>query len=133
MPLFPTTEKLLDGLGARYPLRARFIRPVVTGRGSTVDSDDLLDNDSNYDDVPCAITYGTGRIGERAGPALTQSRTQGILVCSRKLPKVRETDQVAITDPDLPMNDPERTIRFRIRNAGFRMRLALSGFSLERI
>ena len=131
----PNLSALLDGgyglLVDHYPQRAKFIRPKTTGRTSSsvlFAEETKGDGDTLHEDVPTAVRFITHTEGQRAGPQLTQSRTQAHITCLEVITDVRETDEVIITD--MGSGDEQR---YYIRAVGPRYETGFSAFRVERV
>lgn len=131
----PHLTDLLQGanvlLEAHYPQRAKFIRPQTTGRTSAavlIVEETKGDGDTLHENIPTSMRFITQVEGHRAGPQLTQSRTQAIITCLKLMTDVRETDQVIITDP--ASGDEQR---YHIQAAGPRYETGFSSFRIERV
>lgn len=130
----PDPAALLTGadtlLTAHFPLRARFLRPVITGRrtsGALATEEESGTGNTLHDDVPCAVEFKTQLLGAQAGVELRESRTQGHLLALKPMPDVRETDQVEITNPA-----NGTTERYFIRAVGIRHETGYTAARIER-
>ena len=130
----PDPAALLDGAGrllaSHFPLRARFLRPVTTGRrasGALATEEKSGAGTTLHDDVPCALEFQAQLLGAEAGPALRESRTQAHLLALKLMPDVRETDQVEVTDPAAGSTE-----RYFIRAAGVRRETGYTAVRIER-
>ena len=131
----PDLSALLAGadtlLEDHYPQRAKFIRPKTTGRTGAavlIVEETKGEGETLHEDVPTAVRFITQADGQRAGPQLTQSRTQAHITCLEVITDVRETDEVIITD--MGSGDEQR---FYIRAVGPRYETGFSSFRVERV
>lgn len=120
---------LFGRLRRRFPLRARIIRPDVSGRydtGALDPEEDEAEAAVLYDDVLCARRYLTNVSGIVSMATLSDGRVRAHATFLAVLAEVRETDHCIITDARAGVRD-----HFRIRAPGFRERAGVTFMALE--